>query len=466
MLEGHSKMPVKTRGIRFSTIFILLVASVFACKVVQPEGSRLGSIEATVSDIRSTTRATSSPVATDTTTVLVAATQTPLPSNTPQPTPDPFLNAGSLSETERGQLMNQVIYSGRWEELNLPIELASLWQGFASGEQVLSPEESQTAVQFLAEWGQINHLLERQAGQIPYMLGMRSQVVQSEGGGQKVTLFLVDESTVPENFMLIVRDEQNQAVGLMPAPSIPGLSQHISQDGQFVEYRDGRGWTMLIADGRRLVDKDLKEVALRERLLSLYSQPENENATDFPRYFVPINGIEVSFYALETSLSNTQIVLLNEAFDLFNRPIFEGLKDDLFNSDVSILVVDSIGKVAGLTYTGTGVIELDRSDLFGNRYHLASVLAHEGSHVLQGAMPEGDVCTEILHREVGDQTIPAGIYGWTADDLVAGIRDKRIGAYHVSYWMLTKLGFNELGLLRDVIQTGRADGRSVVIACE
>jgi hypothetical protein len=115
-----------------------------------------------------------------------------------------------------------------------------------------------------------------------------------------------------------------------------------------------------------------------------------------------------------------------------------------------------------LTYTGTGVVTIDRKDLFGNKYALASVLAHEAAHVLQGGLPKNFTCQDVLRREIGNYTIPAGFYDWTAEELLAGIQDISIGAYHVSLWMLTQLNVQDGGWLLSVIRTGQANGNSVV----
>ena len=79
---------------------------------------------------------------------------------------------------------------------------------------------------------------------------------------------------------------------------------------------------------------------------------------------------------------------------LYNRPDLMVLKSAFLGPQVAVIVTNDLGRAIGLTYTGTGVVEIDRQDLFGNKYWIAMVLAHEASHVLQGAMP--DQCSTLF----------------------------------------------------------------------
>jgi hypothetical protein len=63
---------------------------------------------------------------------------------------------------------------------------------------------------------------------------------------------------------------------------------------------------------------------------------------------------------------------------------------------------------------------------------------------------------------VGNQTIPTGFYQWDATTLLQAIKDGQIGAYHVSLWMLTRLGSKNTGWVAQAIKTGLVDGESVV----
>jgi len=178
-----------------------------------------------------------------------------------------------------------------------------------------------------------------------------------------------------------------------------------------------------------------------------------------------VDGIEAAFYGLDRSLTSAQVILLRETFLVYDRPALEPLKPAMFGSGVSILVMDRLKDAAGMNYSGTGIIVLDRRDLFGNKYQLAQVLAHEASHVLQGELGAGDLCDQLLKREVADQTIPSDFLAWDADRLLHGIQDKEVGGYHVSLWMLTKLGIRDTAWLYDVIYSGRANGQSLRVGC-
>ena len=74
-------------------------------------------------------------------------------------------------------------------------------------------------------------------------------------------------------------------------------------------------------------------------------------------------------------------------------------------------------------------------------------------------------CSEIEKREIGNHKIPDGFYDWSADELVQAVKDLRIGAYHVSLWMLNKLGMKNLKPFQEAIYTGKVNGQSVLIEC-
>jgi hypothetical protein len=208
---------------------------------------------------------------------------------------------------------------------------------------------------------------------------------------------------------------------------------------------------------------------LRRRLDEVYRKNSPfTRAGLYPRYFFPVEGVGAAFYLVENSLSFQQILQMNEAFALFERPNLQPLKTTFFSANTSVLIVEQMDVAAGVTYSGTGVIELDRRDLFGNKYYLAEVLAHEGSHVLQGKMTGNSSCKQVLQREVGDQTIPSGFLAWSGEELIEGVRKHTIGAYHVSLWVLNQVGLRgrEIDLLRQVIQTGQMYGQSLTPFCK
>ncbi len=82
-------------------------------------------------------------------------------------------------------------------------------------------------------------------------------------------------------------------------------------------------------------------------------------------------------------------------------------------------------------------------------------------------LPERAVpCSEIEKREIGSHKIPDGFYGWSANELVQAVKDMRIGAYHVSLWMLNEMRMeNYLKPFQEIIFTGKVNGQSVLIDC-
>jgi hypothetical protein len=246
-----------------------------------------------------------------------------------------------------------------------------------------------------------------------------------------------------------------------PKPVIDGLCR--ASADQLVEYVDERGRAILLASAYPSGGSDASQVRLKNMLDEVYG-PESPytQASIYPRFQYPVEGIQAAFFALDRNLTYFQIIMLKETLDLFERPAFAALKPEFFSAGMAYTMLDRIeGSVAGLNYLGTNVIGIDRRDLFGNKYELAGVLAHEASHVLQGP-PQTDDCADRLSREVGDRSIPVGFYDWEAGELIAAVKDRRIGAYHVSLWISYHLNQPDLAWFEYVIQTGYADSVSVV----
>jgi hypothetical protein len=250
----------------------------------------------------------------------------------------------------------------------------------------------------------------------------------------------------------------------VPVPTIEGLGLKLGTQPGTAEYLDSKGRTLLLVDVIPLKNDNPHDSQLKNLLDQVYgpSSPYVQ-ASVYPRFHYPLDGVKAGFFAIDVSLTGSQVLLLRDALELFSRPAFASMQPELFPPDNAYLTIDKIGgNTAGLTYSGTGVVELDRRDLFGNKYLLASVIAHEGSHVLQGPQPANATCADSLKREIGDQTIPDGFYQWDATTLLQAIKDGKIGAYHVSLWMLVKLGIKDVGWVQQAIKTGMVDGGSVV----
>lgn len=254
------------------------------------------------------------------------------------------------------------------------------------------------------------------------------------------------------------------AAGDFPAPVISGLNLKPGQQVGTAEYLDSQGRTILLVDALPLKDGSDHSVQLKQLLDKIYgpSSPYVQSAV-YPRFRYPIQGVQAGFFAVDASLTASQVLLLQEALDLFSRPVFTAMQPDLFDPGIAYVLINKIANdTAGLTYAGTGVVELNRGDLFGNKYLLASVIAHEGSHVLQGPEPSDATCADLFSREVGNQTIPASFYQWDATTLLQAVKDRQIGAYHVSLWMLTRLGVKDTAWIAQAIKTGMVGSDSVV----
>lgn len=264
--------------------------------------------------------------------------------------------------------------------------------------------------------------------------------------------------------MLAVNPPVAGAPEAISAPSVPGLTARLAADGQSAAYLDAQGRLILTAVARLLGSASAQDKKLGEILQNLYPKDSQYVKTStYPRFQYNIPGVQAGFYGIDAVLSATQVILLKEALELFTRPVFQPLLPAMFKPEIAFTVIDKIGGIAaGLTFSGTGVVELDRRDLFNNKYFLASVIAHESAHVLQGDFPANAACADILRREVGDQTIPPDFLSWDATKLLAEIPALKIGAYHVSLWTLYKLGLGEIPWIAEAIRTGRVGGESVV----
>jgi hypothetical protein len=356
----------------------------------------------------------------------------------------------------------KAIASPGWATLGLPEAQAAKWQAFADSQGQLSTGEKATLADFLAQWKTLNALTAGSLVPPGADLQLRAKSFTVSGGGDRVVLYGQEGSSAQPRLFLKAHDRNGKAVALVLAPAMDRLHQEIGPDGEYVLYLDARGRTLLYADARPLDPGQPKEKALKDRLDGLYGDGDYATASIYPRFFYPAPGVQAGFYAIDQTLTYPQVLLLREALDLFDRPVLAPFKPEIFASGIAYLVVERISEAAGLTYTGTDVVELNRRDLFGNKYDLASVIAHEGSHVLQGGLKSGDGCDAILRREIGDGTIPQGFSNWTAEQVLEAVKALRIGAYHVSLWTLTKLGIQDVGWVAQAIRTGKVNGQSVV----
>jgi hypothetical protein len=252
----------------------------------------------------------------------------------------------------------------------------------------------------------------------------------------------------------------------VPPPEIAGLVSRAAGEG-LTEYQDEQGRVILTARYRFLDLGPAEAARLKQVLEEIYPEgsPYRETST-FPQFQFLIPGIQAGFYGLDHTLTYPQILRLKEALEVFTRPELTPLQARIFTENFSYVLTEELeADVSGLNYAGTGLVLLDRRDLFGNKYLLASVIGHEGAHILQGRAKIGFTCADALRREIGSGAIPPDFLLWKAERVISELTGGSIGAYHVSYWLLDRLGFDDLPALRQVILTGKVNGQSVVF-CE
>lgn len=253
----------------------------------------------------------------------------------------------------------------------------------------------------------------------------------------------------------------------IPAPEIPGLTMRLGADGSTIEYVDPQGKTLLLADARQLNRDKNDDDRLIEVLDTLYGiEGVYARASTYPRFRFPAEGVEASFFGLDRALTYWQILRLKEALDLFTRSDFSALRSAIFDEKNSYVFMETLGQDhLGENFAGSRVALLDRQSLFGNTYLLAMVIAHEGSHILQGGIGPQFTCQDLLRREIGDHKIPNNFSNWSAEQVVQGIQNGQLGAYHVSYWVLAKLGLGSLEGLKAVIYNGSVNSQDL-ISCD
>jgi hypothetical protein len=416
-------------------------------------------------------------------TAIAAATLAALipPTLAPSDTPTPLPVPQTQSDLDKlRQTLAQRVDSPEWARLGLPEDLDAHARAFVNNSETLSDADAQDLNAIVTQWQALEDLARRLL--IPNEVGPVYQVYFYTGGaggastGQNGTPVVYARSGPPQAvpgsqalYMPVYPSgaQDSDPQGLLLAPVFAGLTQRISPDGRSIQYLDGRDRLVMVADGRVLDKRDAQGQTLLEKMSVLYdSNSPYLQASAFPRFVFPVDNVEAGFFGIDRSLSTSQILLLNETFHLFDRQALEPLKQIMFGPQVAIVILDKLKDAAGLNYSGTGVIVLDRRDLFGNKYQLAQVLAHEASHVLQGDLQSnGDICAQLLHREVGDKTIPPDFYNWDAVRLVEGIKNGEIGAYHTSLWMLTQLGIRDTAWLVKVIRSGTDNGKTLLVDC-
>jgi hypothetical protein len=391
--------------------------------------------------------------------------------DTPKPQPP------SLSES-----LLQIVESDDWQTLGMDPDQAARWERFArSGDRLSSEEENQYVQNFVQQWELVNVAAEHMVVPDDVRPALRVMILEHEIGGAEPVLYAaVANGFAPEGeqqLYLIALDAEGEPVGLLAAPVITGLRQQISVDGRYVEYVDAaRNVHLLSADARQLTGEGHREETLLEMLGEVYTNLSSYTRSKlYPRYTFPIQGVESSFYTVETLLTHLQIVQMNEAFQLLSRPEFAPLKDAIFTQDTTVTIIEHADLYAGLTVLGSGVMQLDRRDLLGDKYILASVLIHEGAHILQpvpkgSAASSANACNLALRMEIGDRKIPEGFFDWTAEQILEGIDSQEIGAYHAGFWVLEQIGVLGEGYYwpdwREILSTGMINQRWIAGVCE
>jgi len=357
-----------------------------------------------------------------TSTLTPTPTTTPVPTSTPTPTPDPLLTS-----------LKGVISSPYWPKLGLPTGIQVKWTSFADGKQQLTGDELASLKEFLGQWEKWKTRLDSYKTEAKITPGLR--VRQLNNG--KLVLYGIDETSSHkdsgEQLILISHPDPLKTKMLVIAPLIKGLTQRISPDGENVEYIDGKGMPMYEVDGFPVITT--RDGWLEKDIKDLYDSSYS-TAAEYPRFHISSPGVESGFFGIDKVLTDKQIQVLKDALALFDDPKLKALKPYLFDPKIKYVALDNLP----VDYAGSevsNIVALNHKELFQNKYYLAGVMSHEAAHVLQGGK------FPYCQSEIGDGTLPKGFYSWSADELVQGINEGKIGTTHFELWVYTQLGVSQ-----------------------
>jgi len=414
-------------------------------------------------------------------TIIATLTGTPLPTNTPSPSitptplpsPTPTATSVPYREARLRQSLQEWLASEHWPPTGLPEQTVVEWQALAENLEDTSLSEQPELQHLLDQWDKYARILEKKA----YPSGVRPRLLvsRSTGNPHQWSLYAIDQTANPDGenppYLLVTHevDPRNQA--LIRAPQIDGLSQRLSADGEYIEYIDPTGNLLLTADARYLDSEEETQFVTGYMINQQYKTDTYSLLSVYPRYRFHIEGVESGFYALDT-LTHKQIQLLLSTFDLYNLEDFKPLKSYVFppGDRVAFVISRTAHDQAAAQAIPMGweprrgVIILYSKNLFENRYNTASSIAHEAAHILQGKTPGCEFVEQRKQREIGSGVIPADFYDWDAVTLISQVRQNQVGAYHVSLWMLTKMGIQDHARWQQrVILSGTVNGYPVGI---
>ena len=441
--------------------FLIICLLLTGCKTLKAETTPTKKVEASATAV-TTQPPTPSFTPQPTSTSAPSPTSSRAPSATPTPTED------VVAKTK--QILEEMIASPAWETMGLSERHIAQWKTYAEGNGTLSKGEFQVLVDFATRWKKLNILLGQ--GTIPKKATpvFRVKEYSDEQGKESVIPYLIDEKTAgkpgAERLFLVVHPLPEKGKGLVLAPTIEGLKQQISPDGEFVEYINKKGELLINADARHLNKEDENEKTFKEVFDTQYSEDNYKTDSIYPRFYFLIPGVESSFFNLG-SMTLNQILLLKSTFEIYDKPELAALKYYIFPKGDDVVFFLSREQTAHTAAAAIGlggkprkgIVILFTKNLFDNRYYTAGSLGHEAAHIWQGKPASCDNIPERRKREIGNKAVPFGLSHWTAAQLVSAVEMEQIGSYHVSLWIAYQLGIKEqIAWILYIIDTGVIDG--------
>ncbi len=364
---------------------------------------------------------TRTPKPTNTNTPIPTDTETPIPTDTATATPDPLLAP-----------LQEAVGSDYWQKMGLPDDLKTKYEALAQGQAVLADDEQAVFQDFIAQWEKIEDRLETYTPAADIVPGIR---VRRLVGGRLV-LYAVDEKATQaegaERLILVAHPDPTKTKMLVTAPKLDGLTQVISDDGEFVEYTDANGAVVSSVDALPVISQKDETLAtsVKDNSDQAYLQ-----ASQYPRFHFGDSGAEeAGFFAVEKTLTEPQMIMLDEALKLFDRPELQALKPYVFDPKIKYIFIKGTQQYAGMELDG--IVKLNGWNLFQDKALLVGVIAHEAAHVIQ--QDKFDYC----RAEIADGTIPSDLMSWSVQQLVDAVKSNTIGTTQLELWVDTKLGAN------------------------
>jgi hypothetical protein len=312
--------------------------------------------------------------------------------------------------------------------MGLPADLKTKWEAVALGQASLSSDELFALQDFISQWEKLEDRLATYTACEGIAPGLRAKKLDSG----RLILYAVDENASKtegsERLILVAHPDTTKSKKLIAAPKINGLVQQISDDGEYVKYVDSNGKTVSTVDALPVISQ--KDETLAGDVKDT-SDATYQEASQYPRFRFGDSEQEAGFFAVENTLTGSQMEMLDEALKVLDQPEFLPLKPYIFDPKIKYIFTKANQQYAGMELGD--IIKLNGWNLFQDKSLLIGVIAHEAAHVIQQDKLDG------CRAEIADGSIPQELMTWDAEQLIQAIKDNKIGTVQFELWVDTKL---------------------------